>query len=64
MAKKPEKILKVIVTKMQIKMIRLTPIIPATQEAEIGRIAAQGQPSNFEGPISKITRIKWTEGVA
>jgi hypothetical protein len=37
----------------------LTPIILATREAEIGRIKVQGKT-----PISKITRAKWTGGVA
>jgi hypothetical protein len=35
-------------------------------EAEIGRIKVQGQPREIvpETPISKITRTKWTGGVA
>jgi hypothetical protein len=35
-------------------------------EAEVGRIADQGQSSQIalETPISKITRAKWTGGVA
>jgi hypothetical protein len=37
----------------------LLPIIPATWEAEIRRIEVWGQT-----PISKITRAKWTGGVA
>jgi hypothetical protein len=38
----------------------LTPVILATWEAEIGRIAFRGQPKKIvdETPISKITRAK------
>jgi hypothetical protein len=44
----------------------LTPIILATWKAEIGRIKVRGQPGRIvhETPISKITRAKWTGGVA
>jgi hypothetical protein len=44
----------------------LTPVILAALEAEIRRIEVQGQPTQivFETPISKITRAKWTGGVA
>jgi hypothetical protein len=42
------------------------PIILATWEAEIGKIVVQVQPRKIvhETPISKITRAKWTGGVA
>jgi hypothetical protein len=42
------------------------PVILATWEAEIRRITVQGQPRQIAGetPISKITRAKWTGGVA
>jgi hypothetical protein len=42
---------------------RLTPVIPATREAEIGRIKVQGQPSSGD-PISKMTRVAWMGGAA
>jgi hypothetical protein len=37
------------------------PVILATWEAEIGRIAVQGHPRQIVhvNPISKITRAKW-----
>jgi hypothetical protein len=43
----------------------LTPIILATWEAEIGRIAVQDQPRQIalKTPMPKITRAKWTGGV-
>jgi hypothetical protein len=42
------------------------PVILATWEAEIGRISVKDQPRQIVGvaPISKITRAKWTGGVA
>jgi hypothetical protein len=41
------------------------PVIPATWEAEMGRIEIQGQPwPIILDPSSKITRAKWTGGVA
>jgi hypothetical protein len=42
------------------------PGITVTREAEIGRIKVQGQPWQkvLETPISKITKAKWTGGVA
>jgi hypothetical protein len=40
----------------------LTPVIQATWEAEIKRIEDQDQPRQIT--ISKITRVKWTGGVA
>jgi hypothetical protein len=45
---------------------RLTHIILPTWEAEIERIEAEGQPEQIvqETPISKITRAKWTGGMA
>jgi hypothetical protein len=41
-------------------------IILATWEVEIRKIMVQGQPGQIlqETPISKITRAKWTGGVA
>jgi hypothetical protein len=41
------------------------PVILATWESEIRKIAVQGQPRQIvlETPISKITRAKWTVGV-
>jgi hypothetical protein len=44
----------------------LTPVIPATWEAEIRRIEVRGQwgQTVHETLISKITRVKWTGGVA
>jgi hypothetical protein len=44
----------------------LTPIIPATWEMENMRIIVQIQPGQIicETPISKITRVKWTGGLA
>jgi hypothetical protein len=44
----------------------LTPVILATWEAEIRRITVQGQSRQIvcKTPISKITRAKWTGGVA
>jgi hypothetical protein len=41
-------------------------VILATQEAEIRRISVPGQPREIvlEIPSSKITRAKWTGGVA
>jgi hypothetical protein len=40
-------------------------VIPATCEAEIGRIIVRGQPTHSsQDPISKITRAKWPGGVA
>jgi hypothetical protein len=45
-----------------------TPIILATWEAEIGRIqglnSRPAQANSSRDPISKITRAKWTAGVA
>jgi hypothetical protein len=40
--------------------------IVATWEAEIRRITVQGQPKQivYKTPISKITKLKWTGGVA
>jgi hypothetical protein len=42
------------------------PVIPATWEAEIGRIKVQGHPRQIvkETYRQKITRAKWTVGVA
>jgi hypothetical protein len=42
------------------------PVIPATWETEIGRIMVPGEPRQIvsETPIPKITRAKWTRGVA
>jgi hypothetical protein len=42
------------------------PIILANWDAEMGRIEVQGQhwQTIHETPISKITRAKWTRGVA
>jgi hypothetical protein len=42
------------------------PVILAPGEADIGRIVVQSQPGQIicETPISKITRGKWTVGVA
>jgi hypothetical protein len=42
------------------------PIIPATWEAEIGRIIVQGQQGKIvlQTCISKIARTKWTGSVA
>jgi hypothetical protein len=42
----------------------LTPVILATWETEIRRIAVSGQANSSQDPISKITRAKWTEGEA
>jgi hypothetical protein len=44
----------------------LSPIILATQEAEIRRITIQSQPGQivFNTPISKITRANWSGAVA
>jgi hypothetical protein len=44
----------------------LIPVILATWEAEIRRVMIQGQLGQIvhEIPISKITRAKWTGGVA
>jgi hypothetical protein len=42
----------------------VTPVILATWEVEIGRIKVQGHQANSSGDVSKITRAKWTEGVA
>jgi hypothetical protein len=44
----------------------LISVIPATWEAEIRRIAVGGHPRHIvqETPIPKITRAKWTEGMA
>jgi hypothetical protein len=44
----------------------LTPVILATWDAEIRRIMVQGQTraNSSQYPISKITREKWTIGVA
>jgi hypothetical protein len=44
----------------------LMSVILATWEAEIRRIVVQGQPEKIvcETPISKITRAKWTGGLA
>jgi hypothetical protein len=41
-------------------------IILTTWEAEIGMINIEGQPKPIvlETPISKITKVKWTESVA
>jgi hypothetical protein len=43
-----------------------TPVILATWEAEIRRITVRGHPGQIvqETPISKVTRAKWTGGVA
>jgi hypothetical protein len=43
-----------------------THVILTTREAKIRRIVVQRQPRKIvcENPISKITRAKWTEGVA
>jgi hypothetical protein len=42
------------------------PVILTIQEAEIRRITVQGKPRQIvlKTPISKITRAKWTGGVA
>jgi hypothetical protein len=39
------------------------PVIPATWEAEIGRITVRGQPwaNSSQDPISKITSASWAE---
>jgi hypothetical protein len=44
----------------------LTPVILATWGADLGRNVTHGQPGQIvhETPISKITRAKWTGGVA
>jgi hypothetical protein len=44
----------------------LIPVILATWEAKIERIEVQSQAGQivFKTPISKITRAKWTRGVA
>jgi hypothetical protein len=42
----------------------LMPIILASWEAEMGRIWGQPRQITCETPISKITRAKWTGGVA
>jgi hypothetical protein len=41
-------------------------VILATRDAEIGRLKVQGPPRQIvpESPISKITKAKWTGGVA
>jgi hypothetical protein len=41
-------------------------VILATWQAKIGKVGVQGQPRQIvqETPISKITRAKWTGGVA
>jgi hypothetical protein len=52
--------------KLRMDDLWLTHVTLATWKAEIGRIMARGQPGQMPGetPISKITRAKWTEGVA
>jgi hypothetical protein len=44
----------------------LMPVILDTWEAEMGRIAVRSQSRQIllEIPISRITRVKWTGGVA
>jgi hypothetical protein len=44
----------------------LTPVILATWEAKMGRVAVQDQPREIvhKTPLSKIIRPKWTGGVA
>jgi hypothetical protein len=44
----------------------LMPLILVTWETEVRKISIQGQPRHivWKTPISKITRAKWTRGVA
>jgi hypothetical protein len=43
----------------------LTPVIPASWEAEMWKITVRGQPgqNSSRDPISKISRAEWTGGV-